>query len=101
MKLEAVRWTRGAIALALLLLYSAGTFVAVGYRGRGSLSPGTGGKMTRRVLVALLLVSLVAVTGPSGWAASESEKRIFNGPSKTSFGGLELVLGQGASAEAA
>jgi hypothetical protein len=55
----------------------------------------------RRILLALLLVSLVAVTGSSGWAASESEKRIINGPSKTSFGGLELVLGQGASAETA
>jgi len=56
--------------------------------------------MTRRVLVALLGAVLVAV-GTSSWAATEDEKRIINGPSKTSFGGLELVLGQGASAEAA
>jgi hypothetical protein len=55
--------------------------------------------MTRRALVVLLGALIVAV-GTSAWAA-EDEKRIVNGPSKTSFGGLELVLGQGASAEAA
>jgi hypothetical protein len=56
--------------------------------------------MTRRALTTLL-VALVAVIGTSAWAAQEEEKRIVNGPSKTSFGGLELVLGQGASAETA
>jgi hypothetical protein len=55
--------------------------------------------MTRRALMALLGALIIAV-GTSTWAA-EDEKRIINGPSKTSFGGLELVLGQGASAEAA
>jgi len=54
--------------------------------------------MTRRALVALLGAFLVAA-GTGAWAASEDEKRIINGPSKTSFGGLQLVLGQGASAE--
>ncbi len=54
--------------------------------------------MTRRVLIALLGALIVAV-GTSTWAATEDEKRIINGPSKTSFGGLELVLGQGSSAE--
>ena len=57
--------------------------------------------MTRRALTALLLAFAIATTGASAWAASEDEKRIVNGPSKTSFGGLELVLGQGASAETA
>ena len=55
--------------------------------------------MTRRALVACSVHS----SSPSArrvWAA-EDEKRIINGPSKTSFGGLELVLGQGASAETA
>jgi hypothetical protein len=55
--------------------------------------------MTRRALVALLGAVIVAI-GTSTWAA-EDEKRIINGPSRTSFGGLELVLGQGASAETA
>ena len=55
--------------------------------------------MTRRVLTALL-GALIVVIGITTWAA-EDEKRIVNGPSRTSFGGLELVLGQGASAEAA
>ena len=55
--------------------------------------------MTRRGLALLLGTCLLAaVTG--AWAASEDEKRIINGPSTTSFGGLQLVLGQGASAEA-
>ena len=48
----------------------------------------------------VLLGALVVTIGTSTWAA-EDEKRIINGPSKTSFGGLELVLGQGASAETA
>jgi hypothetical protein len=47
-----------------------------------------------------LLGALVLVVATTSWAA-EDEKRIINGPSKTSFGGLELVLGQGASAETA
>ncbi len=56
--------------------------------------------MTRRALTALLALT-IATTSASAWAASEDEKRIINGPTKTSFGGLELVLGQGASAETA
>jgi len=62
--------------------------------------PEEGGKlnMTRRSLLALL-GALIVVVGTTTWAA-EDEKRIINGPSKTSFGGLQLVLGQGASAEA-
>jgi hypothetical protein len=48
---------------------------------------------------AVLLAALIIGIGTSTWAA-EDEKRIINGPSKTSFGGLDLVLGQGASAEA-
>jgi len=55
--------------------------------------------MTRRGLSALL-GGLILVAATTTWAA-EDEKRIVNGPSKTSFGGLELVLGQGASVEAA
>jgi hypothetical protein len=55
--------------------------------------------MTRRALTALLGALIVAI-GTSTWAA-EDEKRIINGPSRTSFGGLELVLGQGGSAETA
>lgn len=55
--------------------------------------------MTRRALSALL-GGLILVVATASWAA-EDEKRIINGPSKTSFGGLELVLGQGASAETA
>ena len=47
-----------------------------------------------------LLGAFIITIGTSTWAA-EDEKRIINGPSRTSFGGLELVLGQGASAEAA
>lgn len=56
--------------------------------------------MTRRALVTLLGAGLLA-TSTGAWAAAEDEKRIINGPSKTSFGSLELVLGQGASAEVA
>jgi hypothetical protein len=55
--------------------------------------------MTRRALSAWL-GALIVVVATASWAA-EDEKRIINGPSKTSFGGLELVLGQGASAETA
>jgi len=55
--------------------------------------------MTRRALTGLLGALIIAI-GTSAWAA-EDEKRIINGPSKTSFGGLELVLGPGASAETA
>jgi hypothetical protein len=55
--------------------------------------------MTRRGLSALI-GGLILVAATTTWAA-EDEKRIINGPSKTSFGGLELVLGQGASAETA
>lgn len=55
--------------------------------------------MTRRGLTALL-GALVLAVGSSTWGA-EDEKRIINGPSRTSFGGLELILGQGASAETA
>jgi len=55
--------------------------------------------MTRRSLLALV-GALIVIVGTTTWAA-EDEKRIINGPSKTSFGGLQLVLGQGASAEAA
>jgi len=54
-------------------------------------------KMTRKALVAVLGGLILGLTY-GAWAA-EDEKRIVNGPSKTSFGGLELVLGQGASAE--
>ena len=55
--------------------------------------------MTRRALVGLLGALIIAVGSAAG--AAEDEKRIINGPSKTSFGGLELVLGQGSSAETA
>jgi hypothetical protein len=55
--------------------------------------------MKRSALMAIA-GALILVFGTSTWAA-EDEKRIINGPSKTSFGGLELVLGQGASAETA
>jgi hypothetical protein len=54
--------------------------------------------MTRRMLVVALGGLILGLTSGS-WAATEDEKRIINGPSKTSFGGLELVLGPGASAE--
>lgn len=54
--------------------------------------------MTRRTL-ALLLGGFLVAAGTGAWADTEAEKRIINGPSKTSFGGLQLVLGQGASAE--
>lgn len=54
-------------------------------------------QMTRRMLVAAV-GALVLGLASGAWAA-EDEKRIVNGPSKTSFGGFELVLGQGASAE--
>jgi hypothetical protein len=53
--------------------------------------------MIRRVFGGLV-AGLIVLMGTSTWAA-EDEKRIINGPSKTSFGGLELVLGSGASAE--
>ena len=56
--------------------------------------------MTRRTLTAVLGALLSSAIATSSWAA-EDEKRIVNGPSKTSFGGLELVLGQGASVETA
>jgi hypothetical protein len=56
--------------------------------------------MTRRTL-ALLLGAFLVASGTGAWADTEDEKRIINGPSKTSFGGLQLVLGQGASAETA
>jgi hypothetical protein len=56
--------------------------------------------MMRRTLAAVLGALIVAV-GASAWAAEEEEKKIVNGPSKTSFGSLELILGQGASAETA
>ena len=52
-----------------------------------------------RSMLAGLLGLLIVAGGTGAWAATEDEKRIINGPSKTSFGGLELVLGQGASAE--
>ena len=55
--------------------------------------------MMRRSLSALL-GALILVAATASWAA-EDEKQIINGPSKTSFGGLHLVLGQGASAEVA
>jgi hypothetical protein len=54
--------------------------------------------MTRRTL-ALLLGAVLVASGTGARAAGEDESRIINGPSKTSFGGLQLVLGQGASAE--
>jgi hypothetical protein len=57
------------------------------------------GNMTRRALAVLCGVFLLA-SGTAAWAASEDDKRIINGPSQTAFGGLQLVLGQGASAEA-
>jgi hypothetical protein len=47
-----------------------------------------------------LVGGLIVLLATSSWAA-EDEKRIINGPSKTSFGGMELVLGAGASAETA
>jgi hypothetical protein len=53
--------------------------------------------MMRRSLFALL-GALIVVAATATWAA-EDEKRIINGPSKSSFGGFQLVLGQGASAE--
>lgn len=55
--------------------------------------------MTRRMLVAVLAVLATALV--SSAEAAEDEKRIINGPSKTSFGPLDVVLGQGASAETA
>jgi hypothetical protein len=54
--------------------------------------------MTRRVL-AVALGAVLLASNAAVWAAGEDEKRIINGPSKTTFGGLQLVLGQGASAE--
>jgi hypothetical protein len=55
--------------------------------------------MTRRALWGLLASMILVVATTS--RAAEDEKRIINGPSKSSFGGLQLVLGQGASAEVA
>jgi hypothetical protein len=55
--------------------------------------------MTRRAITALLGALIISIG--TSVPAAEDEKRIINGPSKTSFGGLELVLGQGASAETA
>jgi hypothetical protein len=55
--------------------------------------------MVRRSLLAVLGALIVAVGTSAG--AAEDEKRIINGPSRTSFGGLELLLGQGSSAETA
>ena len=54
-------------------------------------------EMTRRMLVAVVGGVLLGLA--SGALAAEDQKRIVNGPSQTSFGGFELVLGQGASAE--
>jgi len=89
------------LPLALALLYrgdvlNCGFLVCI-----GPTVPEDWGKltMTRRPLLALL-GALIFVVGTTSWAA-EDEKRIINGPSTTSFGGLQLVLGQGASAEAA
>lgn len=56
-------------------------------------------EMTRRMLAGVVGGVLLGLA--SGALAAEDEKRIVNGPSKTSFGGFELVLGQGASAETA
>lgn len=55
--------------------------------------------MTRRMLVAV--VALLSVALVNSAQAAEDEKRILNGPSKTSFGPLDVVLGQGASVETA
>ena len=55
--------------------------------------------MTRKGLWALLASMILVVATTS--RAAEDEKRIINGPSKNAFGGLQLVLGQGASAEVA
>jgi len=65
----------------------------------GPIGPEDWGKlnMMRRSLLSLLGV-LILAAGTTSWAA-ENEKRIINGPSKSSFGGFQLVLGQGASAE--
>jgi hypothetical protein len=52
-------------------------------------------QMTRRALAEVLGGLILGLTF-GAWAA-EDDKRIINGPSKTSFGGLDLVLGQGAS----
>jgi hypothetical protein len=54
--------------------------------------------MTRTAVAAVLGLFIIA-SGTEGWTAAEDEKRIINGPSRTSFGGLQLELGQGASAE--
>jgi hypothetical protein len=82
------------------LLYRGGALDAALMIVDGPGSPGIGRKldMARRTLAAVLGAFLVA-SSAGAWAASEDEKRIINGPSKTSFGGLQLVLGQGASAE--
>ena len=52
-------------------------------------------RMMAAAVVALLMTFGIAAN------AAEDEKRIINGPTKTSFGPLDLVLGQGASAETA
>lgn len=52
--------------------------------------------MIQRMLVAL--VTATAILAGSAWAAEE-EKKVINGPGTTAFGELNLVLGQGASAE--
>jgi len=57
--------------------------------------------MVRRVFV-MVLSGLIVAFGASAFAADEeNEKKVINGPSKTSFGALQLILGQGASAETA
>jgi hypothetical protein len=57
-------------------------------------------RMTRRALMGAVGGVLLGLAS-GALAAEEDQKRIVNGPSKTSFGGFELVLGQGASAETA
>ena len=41
----------------------------------------------------------IALTGGAYAAEQEEEKRVVNGPSKTTFGAFDLILGQGASSE--
>lgn len=93
------RWTPVLLPLALALLYRVETS---GYRFLvpiGLIGPEDWGKlnMMRRSLLALL-GAVIVLAGTTTWAA-EDDKRIVNGPSKSSFGGFQLVLGQGASAE--
>jgi hypothetical protein len=54
--------------------------------------------MMRGMLVAIVGGLILGLAGGAG-AATEDEKQIVNGPSETTFGGLQLVLGPGASAE--